>query len=102
MKTRPSNFSLCLAVLGLASFVLGPPAFSQTPATLGVQIVGGYARLNIAGDVGSAWTIQYTSTLGPPPTWQTLTNLTLSISPTVVTDSTAAVAGRRFYRAVSQ
>ncbi len=69
---------------------------------LGIEIAGSYARLSVFGDLNSSWTIQSSTNLGLPAAWVPVTNLTLSASPTYFTDTSAPVAGRRFYRAVSQ
>jgi formylglycine-generating enzyme required for sulfatase activity len=67
-----------------------------------VQISNGSVRLRITGDVGSACTIQWASSLYAANNWQFLTNLTpLSSSPYLVADADA-VAAARFYRAFAQ
>jgi len=89
-----------LLVLGLALAANPPKTAGQTPAILSVQVSGGAAKLNIAADASSTWTIEYVDTLSPSNNWVVLTNVTLSSSSNLVLDGTAALPARRFYRAV--
>jgi formylglycine-generating enzyme required for sulfatase activity len=76
--------------------------YAQSPPSLSVQVSNGSVRLRIAGEVGSACTIQWASNLYGANNWQFLTNLTpLSSSPYVVAD-TNVVTAPRFYRAFAQ
>jgi formylglycine-generating enzyme required for sulfatase activity len=76
--------------------------YAQSPPSLSVQVSNGSVRLRIAGDVGSACTIQWASNLYGANNWQFLTNLTpLSSSPYLVAD-TNVVSAPRFYRAFAQ
>jgi len=89
--------ALCLGV-GL----LVRAGYAQSPPALSVQVSNGCVSLSIAGDVGSACTIQYCTGLSPTNTWQFLTNLTpLSSSPYLVGD-TSVLSAPRFYQAFSQ
>ena len=89
--------AVCLGV-GLLAWA----GYAQSPPTLSVQVSNRSVRLRIAGEVGSACTIQWASNLYGANNWQFLTNLTpLSSSPYVVAD-TNAVTAPRFYRAFAQ
>jgi formylglycine-generating enzyme required for sulfatase activity len=90
-------FAVCMGA-GLLAWV----GFAQSPPSLSVQVSNEVAWLRIAGDVGSACTIQWASDLYGTNDWQFLANLTLlSSSPYLVPD-TNAVTTPRFYRAFAQ
>ena len=92
------RFGLGTWILAI-TLVVSTRAWSQTQPHLGLQISGGYASLSIAGDVGSAWTIQFRDGLAPTNSWLPLKNLTISSSPLVVVDTTQpATSSQRFYR----
>jgi formylglycine-generating enzyme required for sulfatase activity len=98
-NVKTHNFGFFILVITLAFSTSG---WSQTQPHLTVQISGGYALINISGDIGSAWTIQFRDDLTPTNFWLPLKNVTLSNSPLVVTDTTQpATSQQRFYRAVS-
>ena len=91
---------LCAVCLGVG--LLAWAGYAQSPPALSVQVSNRSVRLRIAGDVGSAYTIQWASSLYGANNWQFLTNLTpLSSSPYVVAD-TNVVTAPRFYRAFAQ
>jgi formylglycine-generating enzyme required for sulfatase activity len=91
-----------LRVVCLGVGLLAWAGYAQSPPALSVQVSNRSVRLRIAGDVGSACTIQWASSLYGGNNWQFLTNLTpLSSSPYVVAD-TNVVTAPRFYRAFAQ
>ena len=77
-----------------------PPAYPQAPPQITLQLSNGFARLSIAGDVGSGCTIQSVTNLSQ--NWQFVTNLTVSGSPFLVLDAIGPGAAQRFYRVFSQ
>jgi formylglycine-generating enzyme required for sulfatase activity len=101
MKTRCLQSVQWCLVWGLALLAATPQAWPVTPARLGVQLSGGHANLTLSGDVGSAWTIQFSTNPASAMAWMSLTNVSLVSSPLVVADTTSTATGRRFYRAVS-
>ena len=91
---------LCAVCLGVG--LLAWAGYAQSPPSLSVQVSNRSVRLRIAGNVGSACTIQWASNLSGANNWQFLTNLTpLSSSPYLVAD-TNVVTAPRFYRAFAQ
>ena len=89
--------AVCLGV-GLLAWA----GYAQSPPSLSMQVSNRSVRLRIAGEVGSACTIQWASNLYGANNWQFLTNLTpLSSSPYLVAD-TNVVTAPRFYRAFAQ
>jgi len=70
---------------------------------VGVSL-GLFPGVIIQGAVGKNYAIQYTTNIGPNPSWTTLTNFTLAQTPQTWVDITNNVAGaslqRRYYRAV--
>ncbi len=82
---------LCLAV----GFTLTSVS-AQTPPSLAIQT---YAGLTITGVVGRTYIVQTASTLASTE-WQAADVLRLPSSPYVWVDTSAPIAGRRFYRAV--
>ena len=77
-----------------------PDLLSQTPPVLGLQLTGGTSRLTINGNVGAPCIVQYTTNLGPGATWASLSNVTLSTSPALVTEPYSSLTNQRFYRVV--
>jgi len=59
-----------------------------------------HPSLTIYGATGQGYRIDYSSEAQGGGQWTTATNLTLSVSPTVWIDPTAAVGEKRFYRVV--
>ena len=51
------------------------------------------------GIVGNNYSVEYTTNLAPPVSWQTLTNLALQNSSNTWTDASANASANRFYRA---
>lgn len=62
--------------------------------------LGVHPSLSIYGPVGHAYRVEYSTEMSGGNQWTTATNLTLSVSPTVWIDPTAAVGEKRFYRVV--
>jgi hypothetical protein len=74
--------------------------FSQ-PATLTVTpILGILMPINLSGDIGSSWRIDYVNDLGPTNNWLTLATVTLTNSSQVYVDTSALSQPNRFYRVV--
>lgn len=62
--------------------------------------LGIHPSLSIYGPVGHAYRVEYSTEMSDGDQWTTATNLTLTVSPTVWIDPTAAVGEKRFYRVV--
>jgi formylglycine-generating enzyme required for sulfatase activity len=97
MKTRLSKLVWSLGLVCLAGGA-AMQAQAQTRPSLGVKLAGGHTSLSITGTVGAVYTVQYAGSLSRSNSWQTLTNLTLSSSPTSFIDLASSRAGNRFYR----
>jgi len=80
----------------LQSDVFAQPTNSQ-PSYLSLAT---YAGVTISGSEGQMFRIEYSTNLSPDSTWLTLTNISLPSNSYLWVDTTAAVANRRFYRAV--
>jgi formylglycine-generating enzyme len=92
--TPMKNGKTLLGILAVTFGVLfHVPA--QTPAGLSIQT---YAGLNITGQVGTVYSIQYSTNLLDTNAWLTLTNLSLPSSSCLWVDTTSPATGRRFYR----
>jgi hypothetical protein len=76
-------------------------AFLLTPRPVlqNLQLVGGQPSFELVGMTGVTYRVEYATSLWPS-NWTTLTNVLLSSSPLGITDPTAAVPAKRFYRAV--
>jgi formylglycine-generating enzyme len=59
-----------------------------------------YAGITITGEVGTAYSIQWTTNVLDPNGWMTLTNLVLLASPTVYYDADSPSRVKRFYRTI--
>jgi hypothetical protein len=59
-----------------------------------------YAGLTLAGAVNSKYRIDYLTAFGATNHWQTLTNVTLSSSPSLYFDLNSPTHPNSFYRAV--
>jgi LmbE family N-acetylglucosaminyl deacetylase len=74
--------------------------FSQT-ATLTVAPIRGIVMpINLSGDVGSSWRIDYLNDLGSTNGWVTLATVTLTNTSQIYSDTTALSQAHRFYRVV--
>jgi hypothetical protein len=60
------------------------------------------AGLTIAGPLGTNYVVEFTPSLDPTNSWQTLTNLVLPASPYLLIDPESAFVPQRFYRARPQ
>jgi formylglycine-generating enzyme required for sulfatase activity len=89
-----------VAAVAFALLIRQPAALGLSSAELGFQVSGGQAKVTISGPSGSAWEIQYASSLAPTNAWLALTNVTLSGSPSTVVDPAGPGGSARFYRAV--
>lgn len=58
-----------------------------------------YAGLEIEGEVGQNYRVEYTTAV-PPANWLVLTNIVLPSSPHLLLDTTGPAVGTRFYRAI--
>jgi formylglycine-generating enzyme required for sulfatase activity len=90
MKTSNTLLGILAVTFGVLFHV---PA--QTTAGLSIQT---YAGINIAGLVGTVYSIQFTTNLLSTNVWLTLTNLALPSSPYLWVDTSSPVTGQRFYR----
>jgi probable HAF family extracellular repeat protein len=73
---------------------------STTVAMFSMNRTNGGPRLTVAAPVGSHFRIDYSDRLGTSANWQTMTNLTMSVSSTQIVATPASGPGTRFYRAV--
>jgi formylglycine-generating enzyme required for sulfatase activity len=73
---------------------------AQTPPTLAMQIVGGFARLTVSAQPGIPCTIYYATNLIGPTNWFALTNITIGSTSAVVLDQTTRATNSRFYKAI--
>jgi formylglycine-generating enzyme required for sulfatase activity len=97
--TRQLTMKTLRLLLGLGTvglFAAALPATALTTARLSLKPGAG---LELAGALGSSYTIEYTTNLAQPNSWRHLTNLTLPASPYVVPGTTPSATGCRFYRA---
>ena len=65
---------------------------------LGLELV---PTISVSGTVGGNYRVEYTDAIGGTNNWQTLTNITLMASPTVVTDPGGSRKPARVYRTVT-
>ncbi|MBC8097518.1 MAG: immunoglobulin domain-containing protein [Akkermansiaceae bacterium] len=92
-----NNVGSYYAVVGNSSgsVVSGTAILSTTSISL-------YAGITINGPVGSVFKVQYTTDLSGTPVWTDLANVVLSSPSTTYFDTTPAVQGQRYYRALLQ
>ncbi len=69
-------------------------------AILSVMNLKMYAGIILCGPVGANYQIDYLNALGGTNTWQTLSNVTLTASPSVFFDMDSPNQPKRFYRAL--
>jgi hypothetical protein len=91
--------SLHFAVL--AGLLLPPPALSQTPPTLNLQVTGGVPQLTLTGTTGAVCQLQYLDAITTSNSWLCLTNFVLTASPYTIVDALAPGTTQRFYRALA-
>ena len=98
-KIKISKPLAFLAGMCMAGWGLVPRASAQASANLNIQI---YAGLTVTGQVGTVYSIEYTSDLTPTRAveWRCLAFYKLPAPSSLWVDTSAPVAARRFYRAV--
>jgi len=74
-------------------------SFRFSSLTLPSVAVNMYAGLNISGEPGQVYQVQYSTSLNPT-NWQVLTNFTLPSSSYLFFDASSAGQPTRFYRAI--
>src|SRR3954467_13929294 len=79
-----------------AGLATGPRSSAQTSAELNLQL---YAGLNITGEVGAIYSIEYAADLAQTSPWHCLEFLQLPSSTYLWADKSAPAIGKRFYRA---
>src|SRR5260221_1397015 len=82
-----------------AALLCSVPAACVADAPPGLSIQT-YAGLSITGSVGRVYTVQYNTNLAQPDGWQGAGIVQLPSSPHLWVDTSAPLAGQRFYRAV--
>ncbi len=73
---------------------------SATAAMFGIHTASGTPELVVAAPVGSHFRIDRSTLLTPAPSWQMMTNFTLTGSMTQVRDTSSPGPSMQFYRAV--
>jgi probable HAF family extracellular repeat protein len=73
---------------------------SATVGMFSMNLTNGSPRLMVAAPAGSHFRVDSSDRLGAGENWQTMTNLTMSGSPTQITPTPTTGSGTRFYRAV--
>src|SRR5436190_13237626 len=86
-------------LFGTIAFLSASPASAQIPPSLGLRL---FAGVNIAGKVGSVYVVQSSSDLSQTDAWTSLAFVQLPSTNYLFVDTTAQVAGNRFYRALLQ
>src|SRR6266567_3851063 len=86
-------------LFGNLAFLTVNPGSAQNPPSLSLQL---FAGVNVTGAVGSVYVIQSTSNLTQSNSWTSLAFLQLPATNYLFVDTTAPVAGSRFYRALLQ
>ena len=74
--------------------------FSQFAMLTVAPILGIVMPINLSGDVGSSWRIDYLNDLGPTNDWLALATVTLTNTSQVYLDASALSQPHRFYRLV--
>jgi hypothetical protein len=93
--------SLLSSHAGTYSVIAGNASGSATNThTLSLIGLSMYAGLVIHGPVGASYRIEYTPALGGTNTWQTLTNVSLTTSPSVFFDMDSPNRPSSYYRAL--
>jgi formylglycine-generating enzyme required for sulfatase activity len=95
-KTQLSKTFPLLLALFLPVGQAVPQIFAQTAPALDIGL---YAGLNVTGDVGAIYAIQYTKDLSQITEWRTLTFVKLASPADLWTDTALPANTRRFYRA---
>jgi formylglycine-generating enzyme required for sulfatase activity len=100
MKMNRLKPALLVAAVVSALLIWRLAALGVSSAQLGFQVSGGQAKVTISGPSGSAWAIQYATSLAPTNVWTAFTNVTLSGAPSTVADPAGLAGSARFYRAI--
>ena len=86
-------------LFGTAALLTANSTSAQTPPSLNLRL---FAGLNLTGAVGSVVVVQTTSDLIQSNSWTGLAFVQLPSTNYLFVDTTAPVAGNRFYRALLQ
>jgi len=100
MKTHTLKPVALRSLLCLVVCLQLSPGAAQTTLGLSIQMNSGQPELAISGAVGSVCQIQWSDNLSTTSRWSHLEHAVLSSSPSLLSDSTAALASTRYYRAV--
>src|SRR6266481_695936 len=84
---------------GTVACLLLNPASAQTPPSLNLHL---FAGVNVTGTVGNVYVVQSTTDLSQSNSWSSLAFVQLPATNFLFVDTTAPVAGNRFYRAQLQ
>src|SRR6266704_2181716 len=84
---------------GTLTLLTANPSLAQTPPSLGLRR---FAGVNLTGTVGSVYVVQTSLDLSQTNGWTSLAFLQLPTTNYLFVDTTAPVAGNRFYRALVQ
>ncbi len=98
---RSSKLVGLLSVLWLIVWAVAPRGSAQSRPSLGLRISGGQPTLNLTGEVGIVYSIQYATGLSSTNVWVDRTLLQAQGASNDWTDPSAPTPGQRFYRAVS-
>src|ERR1041384_6830705 len=101
MQTQSSKLVRFLSVLSLIVWAVVPRASAQPRPSLGLRFAAGQPTLNLTGEVGAVYSIQYASELSQTNQWVDQTLLQAQVAGNDWTDPSASSTGQRFYRAVS-
>src|SRR6267154_80092 len=86
-------------LFGTVAFLSASPALGQIPPSLGLRL---FAGVNITGTIGSVYAVQSSSDLSQTDAWTSLAFVQLPSTNYLFVDTSAPVAGNRFYRALLQ
>lgn len=100
MKTRCSILVRLTSIVFLALWAVAPLASAQSRPSLGLRFFAGQPTVALSGQVGTVYSIQYSTGLSPTNQWVDRTLLQVQGVSNVWTDPSVPSAGQRFYRAV--
>jgi formylglycine-generating enzyme required for sulfatase activity len=86
-------------LLGIVAFLSANPTSAQIPPSLSLRL---FAGVNITGTVGNVYVVQSSSDLSQTDAWTSLAFVQLPSTNYLFVDTSAPVAGNRFYRALLQ
>jgi len=86
-------------LFGFIAFLGANAALAQIPPSLGLRL---FAGVNITGTIGSVYAVQSSSDLSQTDAWTSLAFVQLPSTNYLFVDTSAPVAGNRFYRALLQ